>query len=194
MNSSRLNNEQSLQRFDQCGASMASSKMLTSMQMPIALAHASMFEKPGSYHTIEHPSGYPLFLILGKDHVLRGFHNVCRHRAYPVIASKLSGCSLVLGCKYHGWSYDVKGKLVKAPKFDKLEGFDKKSNSLFEVHVRVDDSGAVFVDVGSKPSPTIARVDVNKFKNGVVETWESEGQFNWKVAGMLTTLVALMVL
>lgn len=157
---------------------------LTSVQTPIAVAHASMFEKPGSYHTIDHPSGYPLFLILGKDRVLRGFHNVCRHRAYPVISSKPSGCSLVLGCKYHGWSYDVQGNLVKAPKFDEIEEFDKKSNSLFEVNVQVDQSGVVLVDVDSIPSAKRTRVDVDKFSKGVVESWELEGRFNWKVAGM----------
>jgi phenylpropionate dioxygenase-like ring-hydroxylating dioxygenase large terminal subunit len=157
--------------------------MLILPQTPIALAHASMFTKPGSYCTINHPSGYPLFLILGKDNVLRGFHNVCRHRAYPVVTSRQSGCSLVLGCKYHGWSYDTKGNLIKAPHFDKVEGLDKKTNSLFEVNVEVSDSGVVLVDVGSEPRAN-APLDVGRFNKGLVESWETEGNFNWKVSGM----------
>jgi phenylpropionate dioxygenase-like ring-hydroxylating dioxygenase large terminal subunit len=55
---------------------------------------------------------FPILIILGKDHIIRAFHNVCRHRAYT-ITKKPAGSSLVLGCRYHGWSYDTKGNLVK---------------------------------------------------------------------------------
>ena len=151
-------------------------------KMPVAVAHASMFLTPGSYRVIEHPGGFPLFLILGKDYVLRCFHNVCRHRAYPVVSTKRVGCTPILGCKYHGWTYDLKGNLVKAPKFDSCDGFRKEQNSLFEVHCEIDDKGVVYVDLTTKPGRNTS-VDVKKFSQGRVESWEAEAEFNWKVAG-----------
>ncbi|KEF56136.1 uncharacterized protein A1O9_07717 [Exophiala aquamarina CBS 119918] len=150
-------------------------------KMPIALAHASLFFKPGSYRVFDHPSGYPIFLVLGKDSVLRGFHNVCRHRAYPVVSMKQSGCTPVLSCRYHGWGYDLRGKLVKAPKFDGLDGFDKSEISLFEISVRVDANGVVFVNVGALPKPPVP-TDVSRFSNYRMESWEVEVHFNWKFA------------
>ncbi|KAK5064333.1 hypothetical protein LTR84_000166 [Exophiala bonariae] len=150
-------------------------------KVPIALAHASMFSKPGAYRVFDHPSGYPIFLVLGKDSVLRGFHNVCRHRAYPVVSTKRSGCTPVLSCKYHGWSYDLRGNLVKAPKFDGLEGFTKAENSLFEVSVGVDGDGVVFVNVGALPGPSTAVV-VARFSKYRVESWDVDVGFNWKFA------------
>lgn len=152
------------------------------LQMPVAVAHASMFTTPGSYRVFEHPAGFPLFLVLDKDHVLRCFHNVCRHRAYPVVSTKPVGCTPILACRYHGWTYDLKGNLVKAPKFGDLKGFRKDENSLFKVHTKVDTNGVISVDLNTEPSPD-AIVDVKKLSQGCVETWESEGPFNWKVTG-----------
>lgn len=43
------------------------------------ISHRSNFKKAGDYRSFE-PAGFPILIILGKDNVLRGFHNVCRHR------------------------------------------------------------------------------------------------------------------
>lgn len=150
--------------------------------MHVALAHASDFPKPGSYRVFDHPSGYPIFLVLGKDSVLRGFHNVCRHRAYPVVSKKQSGCTPVLSCFYHGWSYDLQGRLVKAPKFGGFDDFDESENSLFEINVRVDGNGIVFVNVGALPDSPVL-FDINKFSSYKVNSWQTEVNFNWKLAG-----------
>jgi nitrite reductase/ring-hydroxylating ferredoxin subunit len=145
--------------------------------------HISHFRKPGDYQTFNIAS-YAIFLIQGKDGILRGFHNVCRHRAYTV-TRKPAGSSLVLGCKYHGWSYDTKGALVKAPHFDNVPGFDKASNSLFEVGVKTDDKGLVWVrlsgadeeDPEEIPSFSIDGISKRSF---ALMTLESEGAVNWK--------------
>ncbi|PGH11766.1 hypothetical protein AJ79_04667 [Helicocarpus griseus UAMH5409] len=155
------------------------------------IAHTSRFRNPGDYHAYE-ICGFPLFLIQGKDNIIRAFHNVCRHRAYPVISRKKSGSTTVMGCRYHGWSYDTKGHLIKAPQFDSLEAFDKSQNSLFEIRTRVSKDGLIFVNLDAGDEG-IAELDVRGIdsftnRNRItrqfvwIDGWEIEGKFNWKMA------------
>lgn len=134
-------------------------------------------------------AGFSFIVILGKDKKLRAFHNVCRHRAYTV-TKKESGSSTVLGCRYHGWSYDTRGKLIKAPEFDKVPGFDRSANGLWEVRVEIRES-MVFVNfnAGTIVAPLIlggVHVRLRRWgstKMKPVEDWKVEGVFNWKLFG-----------
>ena len=146
------------------------------------LAHTSTLPKPGSYKTFT-IANHSILLIRGKDGILRAFHNICRHRAYTV-ATKAEGCSQVLMCKYHGWTYDSKGKLIRAPKFEDVAGFDRGANGLFEVRTFVDSSGFVYVnlDVYGSDGLTI-RVGVPiRAKLQHLESWSVDAPFNWKMA------------
>ncbi|QSS63198.1 Rieske domain-containing protein [Histoplasma capsulatum] len=154
------------------------------------IAHISRFTKPGDYHAFE-ICRFPLFLIQGKDGIIRAFHNVCRHRAYPVISMKKSGSSTVIGCRYHGWSYNTSGRLIKAPQFECLEGFDKNQNSLFEIRSAVTKNGLIFVNLdarGDLPELGLGGHGIGGFTNQIsrksvwIDGWEIEGKFNWKMA------------
>jgi len=144
--------------------------------------------KAGDYRTFE-IAGFSFIVILGKDKKIRAFHNVCRHRAYAVTKKEV-GSSAVLGCRYHGWSYDTRGKLIKAPEFDTVEGFEKEANSLWEVKTQTRDS-MVFVnfDNGSEiPSLDLAGTDrllkkLGMAKMSQVSDWKVDGAFNWKLSG-----------
>jgi nitrite reductase/ring-hydroxylating ferredoxin subunit len=57
--------------------------------------HNSRFKKSGDYFRLD-IAGFPIILIQRKDGTIQAFHNVCRHRAYPIV-NKDSGSSLVLG-------------------------------------------------------------------------------------------------
>ncbi|KAJ5166336.1 uncharacterized protein N7482_005117 [Penicillium canariense] len=153
------------------------------------LAHRTQFSKPGAYQSFD-IAGFPIFLIRGKDDKIRAFHNVCRHRAYT-ITRKETGTSTVLGCRYHGWSYDTTGRLVKAPQFDNIPEFDKSENSLFEIHAYTSNHGWVFVnlDAGEPPhfpKSTILALDefVQASGLGSKSEWITgqtlAGSFNWK--------------
>ncbi|KUM64801.1 hypothetical protein ACN42_g2291 [Penicillium freii] len=154
------------------------------------LAHSSQFKKPGAYQSFD-IAGFPVFLIRGKDDRIRAFHNVCRHRAYT-ITRKETGASTFLGCRYHGWSYDTTGRLVKAPQFDDVPGFDKSQNSLFEVHTHTTDQGMVFVNLKSSESAAFdsavasslsgfSRIAGLKARSAWVAGQTLSGDFNWKV-------------
>jgi choline monooxygenase len=79
-------------------------------------------------------AGWPLFVVRGPDGALRGFHNVCRHRAGPLVWEGRERCR-VLRCKYHGWVYDFDGRLRSAPDFGEAEGFDRSAVALAPVRV-----------------------------------------------------------
>ena len=91
-------------------------------------------------------AGYSFFLIKDRKGKINGFHNVCRHRAFPVVQAK-SGTASIISCKYHGWSYGLDGKLAKAPRFDTVEGFDKTQQSLLPVNVHVDKFGFIWANL-----------------------------------------------
>jgi phenylpropionate dioxygenase-like ring-hydroxylating dioxygenase large terminal subunit len=152
------------------------------------VTHASRFQNPGDYRTFE-IVGFSFIIILGKDKQLRAFHNVCRHRAYAV-TKKECGSSIVLGCRYHGWSYDTKGKLIKAPEFENVEGFDKNLNGLWELKIIVRES-MVFVNFDTHaalmeledPTTIPRRWNVGEMK--WVAEWKMDGNFNWKLGAGL---------
>ncbi|KAL5339727.1 Rieske [2Fe-2S] iron-sulfur domain-containing protein [Aspergillus crustosus] len=169
----------------------------------MALTHKSHLPTAGSYTTLPHPTA-PLLLIKGKDNQIRAFHNVCRHRAYPVTRRE-SGKSTVLSCRYHGWSYNTRGELIKAPQFDGVVGFERSKNGLFGVGVDVDENGIVWVNLGVKgegegeESRILETGDIGnragsgkesvRVGGGVVD-----GGFNWKLALRKSYLVNALAL
>lgn len=152
------------------------------------MTHTSRFQKPGDYRTFD-IADFSFLLILGKDRQLRAFHNVCRHRAYAV-TKKECGSSIVLGCRYHGWSYDTRGKLLKAPEFENVKGFEKDLNGLWEVKTEIRES-MVFInfDVGNEVTSQVLgglEMDLRRWRTCEMEwvdEWKVEGNFNWKLAG-----------
>ena len=52
----------------------------------------------------------PLIVVRGRDGVLRGFYNVCRHRGTAVVEEPC-GKAVRFQCPYHAWIYDLDGSL-----------------------------------------------------------------------------------
>lgn len=84
--------------------------------------------KPGDYLTFE-IADEPLLIVRGDDDQLRGFFNVCRHRAAPLMTDA-NGCASKLRCRYHGWTYDLAGRLKGTPEFEGVCDFEKDDNGL----------------------------------------------------------------
>lgn len=87
---------------------------------------------PGSYLTTE-IGRVPLLLVRGNDQEIRGFINICRHRAGPV-ASGAGVCGR-LQCGYHGWTYDLTGRLIGVPDFEGVEAFAAGEHGLTAVEI-----------------------------------------------------------
>jgi choline monooxygenase len=87
--------------------------------------------------------GWPLMVVRGGDGVLRGFHNVCRHRAGPLLDDGAGACANLV-CQYHGWAYSFDGQLRSARDFG--EELDPNEFALHAVQVAVW-RGQVFVNL-----------------------------------------------
>jgi len=75
------------------------------------VAHMNELARPGDFKpaTI---LDEPILLTHAQDGKLRGFYNVCRHRAAQVVTTR--GNRKSLQCGYHGWVYGLDGELLTA--------------------------------------------------------------------------------
>jgi choline monooxygenase len=80
-------------------------------------------------------AGHRLLAGRGRDGTLRAFHNVCRHRAGPLVEGASGRCEGELVCAYHGWRYALDGRLRAATGLGPEEGFDPRAFGLLEVRL-----------------------------------------------------------
>jgi choline monooxygenase len=90
---------------------------------------------PGSFLTTE-IAGEPILVVRDQEGVLRAFFNVCRHRAAPIM-NEAAGQATRLRCRYHGWTYDLAGRLRGTPEFDGVADFCREDQGLVEMAVAV---------------------------------------------------------
>ena len=102
----------------------------------------------GQFFTTE-VAGESLVVLRDGD-TLRAFHNVCLHRAGPVAYG--CGKRQTLQCKYHGWTYDLTGNLLRAPEMEGVERFSPADMHLQPVQV-ASWGPLVFVNVDPKAPP-----------------------------------------
>jgi choline monooxygenase len=116
------------------------------------VGHRQALSEPGDYLACD-IAGWPLVVVVDDEGELRAHHNVCRHRAGPLVHD---GCGRVpsLVCRYHGWAYGLDGRLRSARDFGATDGFDPAEVSL--TSVAVDDwRGLVFVNLDDAASPPL---------------------------------------
>lgn len=113
--------------------------------------HESLVTETGQW-VAETVAGYPLLVVRGEDGKLRGFHNVCRHRAGPLTDGKQGRCDGLLVCRYHGWAYTLDGRLRAARDFGPSADFDPREYGLVAVQVELW-RGLIFVAISDEVSP-----------------------------------------
>jgi choline monooxygenase len=94
------------------------------------VGHRDQVTNAGDYFTTE-LIGEPLLIVRGADGKLRGFYNVCRHRAGP--PAEGCGSRKLFRCGYHGWTYGLDGSLISATEIEGVEGFRAEDFSLTPV-------------------------------------------------------------
>ena len=110
---------------------------------------AAQLAEPRSFLAVE-LVGHPLVVVRDDDGRLRGFHNVCRHRAGPLVEDGCGTCSRFV-CRYHGWAYALDGTLTNARDFGD-DTLDRDDFGLLPVTVATW-RGLLFVHLGADPVP-----------------------------------------
>jgi choline monooxygenase len=141
---------------------------------------------PGSFFTVD-LAGEPIVVARDEEGTLRAFHNVCRHRGARV-ACEEEGRATRLRCRYHGWTYDLAGRLRGTPEFDGVQEFRREDNGL--PPVAADVAGPlVWVHAGPHPTPLAEWVGPLQRRGSLAVLagfrWHSRREYrlacNWKV-------------
>jgi phenylpropionate dioxygenase-like ring-hydroxylating dioxygenase large terminal subunit len=78
---------------------------------PVVVGFSGQLRQPGDFIT-HNDTGQPILVARGTDGVLRAFLNVCRHRSATVEPKACGAGKRAFVCPYHGWSYDLTGRLL----------------------------------------------------------------------------------
>lgn len=115
-----------------------------------AAGRADQVRENARYFTTE-IAGEPIVVSRGDDGVLRGFYNVCRHHAAPVLMEP-AGQARQFRCPYHGWTYANDGTLKGVPEFEGVCDFEPAKNGLLPVHAELWEN-FVFVNLDPHAAP-----------------------------------------
>lgn len=96
------------------------------------IGHESLVEQPGDYLTLD-IADESVFVMRGDDGQLRGFFNVCRHRAHRLLEGE--GNTETIICPYHAWSYHSDGRFRHARFAREMRGFDPEEFCLPQIRV-----------------------------------------------------------
>ncbi len=126
-------------------------------KLPLCLGHADQLREPGSMIARD-IFDLPLLLVRDRAGEIRVLLNVCRHRGARLVLDENEVCRrTALTCPYHGWTYDLAGKLRNIPAAAGFPTTDKAFHGLKRLPCEVRhgliwavlDADATDIDVGS---------------------------------------------
>ena len=117
--------------------------------------HASQVANIGDYLTLK-IGDENLIIIRTEDGELKGFFNVCRHRAHRLLEDKGNVKSIT--CPYHAWNYSIDGELRYAKNADKMKDFNSSDYCLASFQV-TDMCNFIFVNLDHNATPLNRQAD-----------------------------------
>jgi choline monooxygenase len=132
----------------------------------VAVGLVGDVDEPGRCVVVD-VAGRSILITRNRHGALRGFHNVCRHRATKLLDgdAREVGRHHRIRCPYHSWTYDTDGNCLGTPLFEGSDvpagqepifdtsiarGFDRADHGLLPVSV---DSWGLFLFVNLSPDP-----------------------------------------
>eukprot|EP01031_Cornospumella_fuschlensis_P034189 gene34189-41387_t len=115
------------------------------------VARADQLQREGDYLSLT-VLGQPILITRGGQGQLKAFYNVCRHHAAQIVDDNVQGSMSAQDrfvCPYHGWEYNVDGRLTKAHKMKGCENFSAKNFGLNSLPVA---QVGLFIYVNFSPS------------------------------------------
>jgi len=101
-----------------------------------------------------------VLLVRGKDGQVRGFHNVCTHRGMAVAICDKGNAQGFL-CNFHGWTFDIDGRLKGVPGEEYFTDLNRADYGLRPVATDVWNG---FIFVHWEPQP---KVGLREFLGGL---------------------------
>lgn len=111
-------------------------------------------EKPGDYLTFR-IADEPILVVRTKDNQIKAMSNVCAHRGVEVAFG--AGNAKFFSCPYHGWVYELDGRLKSAQHLEKTQNFDRHNCRLPPLHVDTW-GGFIFVTLNPDPKPLLQQL------------------------------------
>jgi choline monooxygenase len=164
----------------------------------VAVGLVGDVDRPGRCVVVE-VAGRSIIVTRNRHGELRGFHNVCRHRATTLLDgdAREVGHRNRIRCPYHNWTYDTDGSCLGTPLFEGSDvpageeavfdtvarGFDKADYGLLSVSV--DSWGFfLFVNLSSDPEPLATSLGdlPERFADYGLESWVPQRRRTYEVA------------
>lgn len=95
-----------------------------------------------------------ILVVRGKDGEIRAFQNVCQHRGNHLALDEAGSCK-VFTCPFHGWSYNLEGKLAGVPDAGAFYDLDREALALPRLAVGVWE-GFIFIHFDETPRESLA--------------------------------------
>jgi len=115
----------------------------------VAFCPSGALAEPGAY-VARDAGGTPVVAVRGDDGTVRAFRNVCRHRGAAVVCG--TGRTTAFACPYHGWTYQLDGRLRGVPHKSGFPGLDLDANGLSPLAAS-EHHGVVFVTQRGPATP-----------------------------------------
>ncbi|WP_226702784.1 aromatic ring-hydroxylating oxygenase subunit alpha [Microbulbifer elongatus] len=132
---------------------------------PQFVGPSCLVPNPGDFYAFD-DTGIPILIVRNAKGDLNAFVNICSHRGAPLAecASGQARRGKMFSCPYHGWSYDLDGKLIGIP-FGKegFPGVDRDKLGLRALQVE-EKYGMIFV----MPNPEL-KFDIDEVLGGIQE-------------------------
>lgn len=90
-------------------------------------------------------------VVRGGDGKIHALANVCRHRGSRVCSAPEGSCQAFV-CPYHGWVYELDGRLKSARSMERIAGFDPSAYALQEARC-TEFEGLIFINCDPAAAP-----------------------------------------
>jgi phenylpropionate dioxygenase-like ring-hydroxylating dioxygenase large terminal subunit len=160
---------------------------------PIVVAFSGQVRKPGDF-VVHNDTGQPILVTRGTDGVLRAFLNVCRHRSASLEVKPCGSNKRAFVCPYHGWSYDLTGRLVGITDGAAFGDVDKSKHGLRRLKL-AEKYGLIWVVPTALEDGEEASLDIDPYLGALqvdLSGWDMQGwelhssepvrpRMNWKL-------------
>lgn len=120
------------------------------------VCHVNKAAEIGAYVTFD-VAGERALVIRGHDGILRGFHNLCRHRGSRIVPDARGVCNKAMVCPYHGWAYNLDGGLRGIANRDTFPPMQAEKWGLKPLEMEIW-NGLVFIRFQAGPQPAVAEI------------------------------------